>query len=418
MIGKILKFLLPLGVIGLAIVGTALLVFLRQGPEQRPPEAAVLLVDTVQPELNRDRFIVQAQGTVQPRTETTLVAEVNGRITLLSDAFVAGGFFRAGTELARIDPSDYETALLAAEADLAAARANLSDEQARSDAAREDFRRLYGDERTPNDLVLRLPQLARAEAAVQAQQASVQRARRNLERTRIQLPFDGMIKRRDVDLGQYVNTGASLGVAFAVDVAEVRLPVSDRDLAFVGVPFFNRGARLDVPVTLRGRVAGHAAEWPATLIRTEGIVDQTTRLTYLVAEVVDPYGLIAGTHDPGLPIGTYVEAAIAGRAAEGLMMVPSEAVSNGNQVLIANQQDELEVREVNIVRSTPQYVYVEGNLDGSERIITTAITAPVPGLKLRVRGSSTAIETNASDTGNSIPPEDGNGVAAEAGPSS
>ncbi|MEM1081390.1 MAG: efflux RND transporter periplasmic adaptor subunit [Pseudomonadota bacterium] len=394
---KLIKFVLPLAVIALAIMGTIALYALRQAPEQRPPEPAVLLVDTVQPEINRDRFVVQAQGTVQPRTETTLVAEVSGRITSLSDAFVAGGFFRAGTELARIDPSDYETALLAAEADLAAARANLADEQARSDAARDDFRRLYGDAREPNDLVLRLPQLARAEASVQAQQASVQRARRNLERTRIQLPYDGMIMRRNVDLGQFVNTGANLGVAFAVDVAEVRLPVSDRDLAFVGVPLFSQGVELNVPVTLRGRVAGQTAEWPAILTRTEGIVDENTRLTFLVAEVIDPYGLIAGTHNPGLPMGTYVEAAIAGRNANGLMVVPSQALNNGNQVLIANDDNELEVRDVQIVRSTPNHVYVDGNLGPDERIITTAIAAPVPGLKLRIRGEPTDAELAAPE---------------------
>ena len=386
MLKKLFLILLPIGVIALAIIGAMGMFALRQAPEQRPPEPAVLLVDAIQPESNRERFFVQAQGTVQPRTETTLVAEVSGRITSLSEAFVAGGFFRAGTELARIDPSDYQTALLAAEADLAAAQATLADEQARSDAARDDFRRLYGDSREPNDLILRLPQLARAEAAVQAERAAVQRARRNLERTRIQLPYDGMVKQRDVDLGQFVNTGAALGVAFAVDVAEVRLPVSDRDLSFIDIPFFNQGTNFSVPVTLRGRVAGQQAEWPAELIRTEGTVDSNTRLTYLVAEVTDPYGLIAGTHEPGLPMGTFVEADIAGRAADGLLTLPSEALHNGNQVYVANAQNELEVREVNVVRSTPQYFYIDNSIKLNERVITTAIPAPVPGLKLRIRG--------------------------------
>ena len=390
MLKKIIAILLPLGVICLAIAGAIGLFALRQAPEQRPPEPVVLLVDAIQPETNRERFFVQAQGTVQPRTETTLVAEVSGRITSLSDAFVAGGFFRAGTELARIDPSDYETALLAAEADLAAAQATLADEQARSDAARDDFRRLYGDSREPNDLVLRLPQLARAQASVQAEQAAVQRARRNLERTRIQLPFDGMVKQRNVDLGQFVSTGANLGVAFAVDVAEVRLPLSDRDLSFVGIPLFSQGADLNVPVTLRGRVNGQMAEWPAELTRTEGIVDENTRLTYLVAEIADPYGLIAGTHEPGLPMGTFVEAEIAGRSAEGMMILPSEALHNGNQVYVANSEDELEVREVQVIRSTPRYVYVDSSILPEDRIITTAIPAPVPGLKVRVRGDNTA----------------------------
>lgn len=395
MLTRIIKILLPIGVLALGVIGAFVLIAMRQQPEQRPPTPAVMLVEAIQPTVNRERFTVRAQGTVQPRTETTMVAEVSGRITSLSDAFVAGGFFRAGTELARIDPSDYETALLAAEADLAAAEATLSDEQARSDQARDDFRRLHGDTREPNELVLRLPQLARAKASVQAEQAAVMRAQRNLERTRIQLPFDGMVKQRDVDLGQFVNAGTSLGVAFAVDMAEVRLPISDRDLSFVGIPVFGQGTELQRPVTLHGNVAGQLNEWPAELVRTEGIVDENTRLTYLVAEVRDPYGLIAGTHDPALPMGTFVEADIAGRAAEGLIVLPSEALHNGDQVYLANDEDELEVRTVNVVRSTPSWVYVDDSILPDDRVITTAIPAPVPGLKLRVRGDEpTAPEPN------------------------
>jgi len=381
---------LPFVIIAAAIALFALMIAGNERPERRTAEPASMLVEVIRPTVNHDRFIVSGQGTVQPRNQTTVVSEVTGRIVSLAEEFNAGGFFEAGTELARIDPSDYEAALLAAEADLAAARATLADEQARSDAARNDFERLYGTDREPSDLTLRLPQLARAEAAVQAQEAAVMRARRNLERTRIRLPYDGMVVRRDADLGQFVQAGSTLGVTFATDIAEVRLPMSDRDLSFLDLPPATQRDTLRRPVTLTATVSGRPGSWPATLVRTEGVVDENTRLTYLVAEIEDPYALDADGAERALPIGTYVEAAIPGREAAGLIVLPAEAVHGGNQVYVANADDQLEVLTVDIVRKTSDRVYIDNAIGADDRIVTTAIPAPVPGLRLRIREEESA----------------------------
>lgn len=382
---KLLKIVAPIAILAVAVTAAVMIARSGDEPEREEPTQAALLVDVVAPEIKRGSFIIRAQGSVTPRIETSLVSEVSGKIDWMSEDYVAGGVFSEGQQLARIDPSDYETALLAAEAELASARATLADEQARSDAAREDFRRLYGDTRKPTDLLLRLPQVARARAAVQAREAAVERARRDLERTKITLPFDGMIRERDANLGQYVTTGATLGKAFSTDRAEVRLPVSETDLAFLDIPMAESGTTIDRPVTLAGSVAGQPARWKAQLVRTEGVVDRNTRLTYLVAEITDPYGLKANTERPALPMGTFVEAEIPGRDASGLVLLPAQALHEGNRVYLADENDELEVREVEIVRATPREVYVSGRLDADDRVITTAIPAPVPGLKLNVR---------------------------------
>jgi len=384
------RILLPLAILVAAILIFAMMLAKNERPERRAPEQAAMLVEAIRPAISRERFTIEAQGTVQPKTRTTVVSEVSGPIVWMSDAFIAGGLFEAGEDLARIDPSDYEAALLAAEAELAAARATLADEQARSDAAREDFRRLYDDARAPSDLALRLPQVARAEAEVQAREAAVMRARRDLERTRIRLPYDGMVVDRNTDLGQYVTPGTTLGVAFATDVAEIRLPMSDRDLSFLDLP--NRAEREGFrrPVTLTATVAGRDASWPATLVRTEGVVDENTRLTYVVAEIRDPYALEPDSQQPALPVGTYVNAAVPGRSAEGLVIVPTEAVHGGNQVYVADADDQLQVLTVDVVRRTPDRIYIDNGIGPDDRIVTTAIPAPVPGLNLRVREAEPA----------------------------
>lgn len=380
-----IRLSLPPALIVVSILVVVVLAMTRSSPEQREPVVAAMLVDVTEVEPSQERFKVNAQGTVRPRTETTLVAEVSGQIVRQSDAFAAGGFFRAGDVLAEIDPSDYRAALLQAEAELATARSVLADEQARSDQARRDWQRLHGSEREPNELVLRLPQLAGAQAAVQAREAAVLRARRNLERTRIRLPYDGMIRVRNVDIGQYVSAGTTLGVAFAVDVAEVRLPLSDRDLAFLDLPLPGQTAENPPEVILSATVSGEPGRWTGYVARTEGVVDEASRLTYVVTEIRDPYGLLEATYSRPLPMGTFVQAEIVGRDAAGLLVLPRAALRDGNTVYLANGDDRLEIRAVEVVRATPERVYVRNDIQPGERVITTAIQAPIPGLTLRVR---------------------------------
>ncbi len=383
----LLKIVLPAV---LMIAGSIAVVMMLAGqrppPQERETMVAAMLVDVIIAQPSDGFFIVQSQGSVQPRTQTSVAAEVSGRIVRLGDSFTAGGFFRAGETLAEIDPSDYEAALLQAEADLASARSRLADEEARSEQARRDWQRLHGTEREPSDLVLRLPQVDGARAAGLAAEAGVLRARRNLERTRISLPFDGMVRTRQVDLGQFVSTGTPLGVVFAVDVAEIRLSLSDQELAFLDLPA--PGATTSdqgIPVTLSGSVAGRRGSWDARIVRTEGVVDESTRLVNAVAVVEDPYGLLGTRRELPLPMGTFVRADIQGRASAGLIELPRSALRENNTVFLANDQDQLEVRSVELMRATAQRAYVRNSLKEGDRVITTAIQAPIPGLPLRVR---------------------------------
>ncbi|MGY6588755.1 MAG: efflux RND transporter periplasmic adaptor subunit [Wenzhouxiangella sp.] len=238
--------------------------------------------------------------------------------------------------------------------------------------------------------MLRLPQVARAQASVQAAEAGVLRARRNLERTRIRLPYDGMVRERQVDLGQFVSTGTVLGTVFAVATAEVRLPLSDSDLAFLDLPTPGRNDQPRPRVRLYGTVAGQRGEWNGEIIRTEGVIDENTRLSFAVVRIADPYGLIERERSLPLPMGTFVSAEIEGRSASGLLELPRSALRQGDTVLIAGADDRLEIRQVEVVRATPGSVYVHGAIEAGDPIITTAIQAPVPGMAIRPRETTTA----------------------------
>ncbi len=384
---KTFAILLPPALILISILVVALLAMNRPSPPEREATTAAMLVEVIEAEASDGHFNVNAQGTVKPRTETTIVAEVAGRVVEVSESFSAGGFFRAGEVLAEIDPSDYEAALLQARAEMASAEAQLADERARSEQARKDWERMHGSERQPSDLVLRLPQLAGAEAAVQAAEAAVMRAERNLERTRIRLPYDGLVRVRDIDLGQYVSAGTSLGQAFAVDVAEIRLPLSDQDLAFLDLPRPGRFDTYFTPVTLTGSVGGQRGHWTGRVVRTEGVVDENTRLSYAVVQVDDPYGLLGNLQPLPLQMGTFVQAEVRGRSAEGLIELPRSALREGDTLFMADENDRLEIRNVQVVRATAHRVYLHNDIQTGERVITTAIPVPLPGMLLQTRSA-------------------------------
>ena len=309
---KLLRILLPVGLVALSIIVVIGLAnrAKSQRPEQKEETDPAMLVEVIPVERVSLNLSVFSQGSVRPRTETTVVAEVSGKIVEVSPHFVAGGFFRKGEVLLQIDPSDYEAALKRAEANLASRKAQYADQKARSEQAMKDWINL-GRKGEPSDLTLRKPQLAEALANVQAAEAELQKAQRDLQRTKIKGSYDGLVRSKQADVGQYVAPGTPVAVTFAIDTAEVRLPLTATDLSFLDLPSFTDGSDTSLPpVTLRSETAGMSGEWTGQIIRTEGVIDEKSRVTYAVAQVVDPYGVLGLSQQDKLRMGTFVRAEI------------------------------------------------------------------------------------------------------------
>jgi RND family efflux transporter MFP subunit len=385
---KFFKYILPLALIVLSIVLVVVMVGIAKSkrPERKDLSDQAVLVEAIPAQTESLNFSVYSQGSVNPRTQTTLVAEVSGQIVSVSSNFIAGGFFREGEILLQIDPSDYETALLRAQANLASRKAQLSDQQARSEQALKDWRNL-GRTGEPSDLVLRKPQLAEAQAAVQAAEAELQQAERDLQRTRIRVPYDGLVRSKLVDVGQYVAPGTPLGVTFAVDIAEIRLPLSGTDLAYLNLPSATRLDRAHrVPVTLTAEAGGMTQSWQAQIARTEGVIDEKSRVLYAVAEVADPYGVLGRSQQPELKMGTFVRAEIEGLRANDVVVLPRSVLRPDDTVLVANEERKLEVRPVSVLRAEPRKVYISDGISSGEMIVTTSLDAPIPGTQLAISG--------------------------------
>ena len=377
-----MRILLVLGIPVLAIIVVVLMVSMKPEPPKKDRVELDPIVNVIELELMTAKFEVRSQGTVRPRTETILSAEVSGTITEISPKFVAGGVFQRDEVLMRIDPTNYAVELRQAEA-------LVKQRQIEYDGASKLRDKGYRAE----------AELASAESALATAKANLVRAQRNLERTYIRLPYEGIVRAKETDLGQFVTTGSRLGVTFATDYAEIRLPLTDSDLAFVDLPdageITGSGSSTGPAVVLSAIQKGARSEWSANIVRTEGVVDENSRVTYVVALVSDPYRL----HSEGspLPVGTFVAASIEGSTAVNVMRVPRGMVRGSDELILVDNDNLLRFRTVNVVRSDADYVYINDGVVAGERVVATALESPINGSHVRIVGDTDSTEVASSE---------------------
>ena len=384
------RWLWPFAALGLGVLAALILLATPPEVEVRAPEAPVPLVRVVTVRRGDVPLQVRTHGTVAPRTESDLVPEVAGRVVWVAPALVSGGFFEEGDPLLRIDPTDYQVGLEEARANVAraeseAARARLERERQRSLAARDAASAARLDDAENGARV--------TEAAVRAARAARTRAERDLERAEIRAPYRGRVREESVDVGQFVSRGAPVARLYAVDYAEVRLPVADEELAHMELLALG-GADLDgqgPPVRLTARFAGRDHAWTGRIVRTEGEIDPRSRMVHVVARVEDPYrvervegaeGREAEATAP-LAVGLFVEAEIEGRVVRDAVVLPRAALRADGRVLVVDGESRLRFREVGVARVSREQVVVESGLAEGERVCVSALATVVDGMAVR-----------------------------------
>lgn len=376
-------------IVPILIITAAILIFMalsssRPTPPRQGVERLPVLVEYTVIEVGPVRFQVPTQGNVMPRFATQLTAEVGGRINWVSPRFVAGGFFSKGEVLLRIDDFDFRTALEEAKANLARAQAMVAEERARGQVAEAEWRSIQAGE-IP-ELGLRRPQLASELANLQSAQARLAQAERNLERTEIKAPFNGVLQSRNVNLGQFIPANANIGAFFGTDVAEVRVALSEFDLALL--PAIEPGETVDTfpSAILTAEVAGESRQWQGHLIRTEGVIDADSRVTYAVIGVDDPYNLAEDADRSALPFGRFVRMQLQGIEVNDLVELPRYAVTSNQQVWVITPERTLELRDVDIFRRDRNAVYIRSGLAAGELVMLTQLENPLNGLRVRIPG--------------------------------
>lgn len=373
------------GTIGIFVGGIALIAAMGAlRPKITPKEVALAppAVFYMVAEPQSVTLDVTAQGEVRPRTDINLTAEVAGRIVKTSDAFVIGGAFNAGDLLVKIEDADYRAAVAGAKARVAQAEELLRREEAESDLARKDYEAL-GRDQDPSELTLRMPQLAQARAAYAAAKADYSTASLDLERTEIRAPFKGRVRERNAGVGQFISPGAPIGRIFSTEVAEVRLPLTDSDLAKLGLSlsFVETPENPGPPAILAGTFAGEYHEWKARIARTDGAIDPATRQISAIAVVDDPYGAGADNGAP-LPMGLFVDARIKGKPIDSAVVLPRTALYGRDTVYVIKEDDMLDARVATIVSADKDTITLAGGVSAGERVVTSPLRGAKEGDKV------------------------------------
>lgn len=395
-----LMILLPMLLLGVGGLATRALILSFETPEAPPREVQPPLVRVVPARLETMRLIVRAEGTVAPRTESQLVAEVSGRVVEVSPSLAAGGFFEAGEVLLKIERREYELAITRAQAAIEQAKLRLTTERETATIARQEWDELGKGE--PSPLLFREPQIAEVQASLAAAEAGLRQAQYDLERTVIVAPFAGRVRSKQVDVGQFVQRGMAVATLYSVDVAEVKLPIPNAELEFCTLPLAYRDSTTtgDGPtVRLTARFAGRNHVWKGRIVRTEGEIDARTRMVNAIAQVDDPYARGSSTGRPPLAVGMFVQAEIDGNVVRNVAELPRTALRTDNMVYVIDSADRLRFREVDVLRRQRERVLIRAGLEDGERVCVSTLETAVNGMRVRATEDRDASEAEATSPG-------------------
>lgn len=345
--------------------------------EDAPLAPVAVEVVTVRP--SSHRAVVTAKGTVQASARVDVVAQVSGKVVELAKGLTPGLRLRAGETLARIDPRDYESAVVQAEASVRQAEVELALEEGRVRQAAREWELLGQAAEAP--LARREPQLAAAQARLAGAQAQLANARLALERTRLVAPWPAVVLSESLDVGQVVAPGAPVATLMGTERFRVRVSVPVHQMRLLELPAEGEAGPRAV---VRQRLPdGTSLEREGFLLRTLGELDAETRTAGVLVALDDPFEVPEGTL-PILP-GAYVEVAIDGQVADAVVKVPRAAVTGGDGVWVAEAGDRLARRELVVGWGDADAVYALSGLADGDRVVVSPLALPVPGMPLDVR---------------------------------
>lgn len=328
---------------------------------------------------------VRSQGNIQAQTQIKMAAEVSGKIHWVSDSLIDDGYFNKGDLLLAIDDQEYKYLITKAEAQVAAARQLLARTEAEADQVRKDLMRLGRNPAQSSNYALRIPHLKEARANLKAAEADLSIARLQRQRTEVRTPFTGRLIKKHVDIGQYVTPGTPLLDIYSIETAEVRVPLTQNQLALLSLPVSNAqtspGAVIQVLVS--AYYAGKNWRWNGRLVRTDGVIDERNRLVYAVVQVFLPNQ--PDPEQPGRPdltSGQFVNVTIPGRRLEQVHVLPRTALRYGRELWLVDSDNRLLKRQVSVLHKEKRHVYIGSGLKPGERVITSSLDIAIDNMML------------------------------------
>ena len=386
-------FLKGVTIIGAGVLGFVLLIVFRPRPEAQEPPRRVPLVVTAPADVRSGNLTIRGSGTVRPKSQIVMSSQVAGRVEWVSPAFASGGRFERGDLLLRIEEADYVNRVDAASAAVAQRQVEVLQWEEEQALAREEYQRLVAregmdapDSASLSSLIFREPQLQAAKASLRSAEAQLADARLALGRTRIVAPFDGIVRSKSVDVGQYVAPGQNLGSLYDTDEVEIVVPLTDTEASLVD-GLWDAGAGDEatrIPATVRATFGDREYTWPAYVDRAEGALNQETRAVDVVVRVPDPFMSDEAGRRPPLLLGTYASVDIQGVAREAYAVLPRMALRDGEAVYVVERDTMLVVRPAVVLQEIGGDVFVSADIAAGEPVVVSPMSIVTDSMVVQV----------------------------------
>lgn len=366
-----MNFLIRLVVIVCILLGAygVRVALIKSKPEPKSKEIVKIipLVNVIEVAAEEHRPEIKSFGTVRSFFETSLSPEVEGRIISVAPNFQVGEMVAEGEILVTIDSANFEADLATAKAELILMQSALDEEKVRVKQAKDDWIASGRKLETASDFVLRKPQMAAAEANIEAAKVEIDKANLNLDRTHIRAPYAAIVTSRSASLGNFANSQTSLGTLVATGKAEVRIPLTPEQMQRVVFSDKNKPQiKLKDPNNKK-------LEWIAELTRMEPVVDAQNQVNYGIATINDPY-----TNEVGpLPVGTFVNVILPSATAFEGYKLPESALVNDQYVWLVNEESKLVRVRAERIQNEGSETYVKidaGKLNSPLRVISRPLS--------------------------------------------
>lgn len=386
---RLRSFIIAAGILAVGVVGMLILIGLKPDPPKDEPVVQTPIVEVVNVTASSGHLTISGNGTVTAARNVNLSAEVPGKIVHVSTSYVVGGVFKQGDMLLQIDPSDYENAVAVAEAEVTRRSLEVELAEEESAIARDEWERLQRREGDVEDasrtelgsLVLREPQLKLAEAERKSAEARLDDAASRLQRTVIKAPFNGRMKTKLAEVGQYVAPGGVVASFYGTDHAEIDVALTAEQAFLIEDLFSAEASGQRASARVMARYGQERFTWEAYVHRINGSLDAATRTFQVIVRVDNPYR--ATTNRPPLLVGTYVDVEIEGRSVDTYFVVPRNALRENNQVWLVID-GRLEMRLVKVLQYVQDRIVVDKGLAEGDQVIVSALSVVADGMSVRV----------------------------------
>lgn len=345
-----------------------------------PPSVPVRIGDVKRLTVPLD---ISAIGHVEPYSTVSVKPRVGGEITQVG--FREGDDVAAGALLFVIDPRPFQASLSEAKANLARDRARLTEAEQTLKRYQDLIKKEYitqeqFDQAQANDEALR--------ATTQADEASIETARLNLDYCRITAPVPGRTGSLLVHAGNIIkaNDDRALVVINQVEPVRVSFAIPEKD--FDEVKRRSTEARLQVVVTPQG-----SKPETGELTFLDNAVDATTGTILLKASFPN--------HDRALWPGQYVNTSLTLKVDEDAVVAPIDAIQTGQSgtyVYIVKPDQTVEIRNVAIRRNWGAWALITSGLAPGDRVVTDGQLRLSPGAKITEKTDTAPVPTAVSKT--------------------